>query len=87
MQEIRTRHRASTFGIGEIRAQLSQIVAEHIPHSTPSDASGALRGVIEDCDAPACTVLDHKRCATLSDAVDERHAANVAARNGGQKKV
>jgi hypothetical protein len=87
MQEILTRHRTSTFGIGEIRAQLSQIVAEHIPHSTPSDASGALRGVIEDCDAAARAILDHKRCATLSDAVDEIHAANVAARNVGQKKV
>jgi hypothetical protein len=87
MQEISARHRASPFGIGEIRAQLSQIVAEHIPHSTPGDASGALRGVIEDCEAPARTVLDHKRCATLSDAVDEIHAANVAARDRVYEKM
>jgi hypothetical protein len=87
MQEIRTRHRASTFGIGELRAQLSQIVAEHIPHSTPSDASGALRGVIEDCDAPAGTILDHERCATLSDAISKLHADNVAGQIVGQQKL
>jgi len=54
--------------------------------TAPSDASGALRGVIEDCDAPARTTLDHKRCATLSDAISKLHADNVAAaRNVGQK--
>jgi len=87
MQEIRTRQRASSFGIGELRAQLSQIVAEHIPHSTPSDASGALRGVIEDCDAPARTILDHKRYVTLSDAISKLHADNVAGQIVGQQKL
>jgi hypothetical protein len=87
VKEVDARHSASTFGIGEVRTQLSQIVAKDISHSTPGDTIGALSGIVQNRDAPACAVLDQKRCATLSDLVEEIHAASVAARNCGQKKV
>jgi hypothetical protein len=87
MEEIRARHGASTFGIGEIRTQLGQIIAQDIAYAARCDAIGAFRRIIENCDAPARMVLDHKRCATLSDPVDEIHPAKLAACNGGQKRV
>ena len=51
------------------------------------DELGAVRGVIQCRHFAARVVAHHERRVTLRDAVDEIHAANVAARNSAQKKM
>jgi Cu/Ag efflux pump CusA len=77
----------ATFGASTDILRARQLVAEHIAQRTAGDRSGAVRGVVEHRHSAAAAIAHRERRVVLRNAVEEIHAANVAARTGAQRKM